>query len=51
MNWREIETIRVDGLDYKLVFIPQDTAVMDGYLGSVDYTSQRIGVKSVWTTL
>jgi len=44
MNWREIETIRVDGLDYKLVFIPQDTAVMDGYLGSVDYTSQRIKI-------
>lgn len=42
MNWREIESVRVDGLDYKVKFVDPQTQVYADTLGSVDYRNPEI---------
>lgn len=42
MNWREIESVRVDGLDYEVKFIDPQTQVYADTVGSVDYRNQEI---------
>ncbi|NCB45040.1 MAG: hypothetical protein EOM59_20810 [Clostridia bacterium] len=42
MNWREIEKIRVDGIDYDLEFVDPDTQVKADKLGAAHLDDLKI---------